>query len=63
MRNPFCIVLKKIEKIRETMEKTKYIWYLIQYMPLSGKEMLRQFKKAGWIEISQIGTKIVEAIK
>jgi predicted RNA binding protein YcfA (HicA-like mRNA interferase family) len=27
-------------------------------MPLSGKEMLRLFKKAGWIEISQKGSHI-----
>jgi predicted RNA binding protein YcfA (HicA-like mRNA interferase family) len=27
-------------------------------MPLSGKEMLRLFKKAGWIEISQKGSHV-----
>jgi predicted RNA binding protein YcfA (HicA-like mRNA interferase family) len=27
-------------------------------MSLSGKEILRQFKKAGWIEISQKGSHI-----
>ncbi|GHU75571.1 hypothetical protein FACS189461_2090 [Spirochaetia bacterium] len=27
-------------------------------MPLSGKEMLRRYKKAGWAEISQVGSHI-----
>jgi predicted RNA binding protein YcfA (HicA-like mRNA interferase family) len=27
-------------------------------MPLSGKEILRLFKKAGWIEISQKGSHV-----
>jgi predicted RNA binding protein YcfA (HicA-like mRNA interferase family) len=27
-------------------------------MPLSGKEMLRRFKRAGWIEIAQKGSHV-----
>ena len=27
-------------------------------MPISGKEMIQQFKKAGWIEISQKGSHV-----
>jgi predicted RNA binding protein YcfA (HicA-like mRNA interferase family) len=27
-------------------------------MPLSGKEILQRFKKAGWIEISQKGSHV-----
>jgi predicted RNA binding protein YcfA (HicA-like mRNA interferase family) len=47
--------MKKDEK---SLDKTKYSWYYLIYMPLSGKEMLQQFKKAGWIEISQKGSHV-----
>jgi predicted RNA binding protein YcfA (HicA-like mRNA interferase family) len=44
--------------MKKTLDTTKYIWYIYEHMPLSGKEILQQYKKAGWIEISQKGSHI-----
>jgi predicted RNA binding protein YcfA (HicA-like mRNA interferase family) len=47
-----------MKKYGKSLDKTKYSWYYSVYMPLSGKEMLQQFKKAGWLEISQKGSHV-----